>query len=1193
MSPSSQLATSAMPSKAEQPPLFPLQDMLSTGKDLSAIRAAMGSGERTDITAPTGLTPFIVAELARRATAEAPLVVVTSTTRAAEDAKAALRSLVGSTHVAELPAWETLPHERLSPRADTVARRLATLRRLKHPDTEQPIHVLLLPVRSLIQPIAKGLGDREPVRASVGQMIDPDALVADLVDSAYTRVDMVEKRGEFAVRGGIIDVFPPTEPHPVRIDFFGDEIDDIRFFSVADQRSLDPVPHGLDAPPCREILLTDTVRARARRAAQSLPGLADMLGKIAEGIPQEGMESLSPLLVDGMEQVADILPPASTILVIDPERARARADELVSTTDEFRAAAWSTAAAGGSLPVDVGDASFVTLPQARKHAESAGRTWMSVAPFGLDSAEALHARAVNHPGYSGKLSDAVTDLNRRREAGWSTVVTMSGPGAARHAAENLVTEGLPARYEYPLTSPVASGDVVVTVGPFVAGVLDEEAKIALVCERDLTGKSGSRRTGDDRKIPTRRRNVVDPLQLRPGDFVVHSHHGVGRFVEMTRRTIGVGAKSTTREYLVIEYAPSKRGQPGDRLYVPSDQLDQVTKYVGGEEPNVNRMGGSDWAKTKSKARRAVREIADELVRLYSARQSAPGHAFGPDTPWQRELEDAFEYVETPDQLSTIDDVKRDMEKSVPMDRLILGDVGYGKTEIAVRAAFKAVQDGKQVAVLAPTTLLSQQHLDTFQERFTGFPVTVRGLSRFQSAKESQETIDGLLSGEVDVVIGTHRLLTGAVRFKDLGLLIIDEEQRFGVEHKETLKALKANVDVLAMSATPIPRTLEMAVTGIREMSMLQTPPEERHPVLTYVGAMEAAQVTAAIRRELLREGQVFFIHNRVEDIDRTAAWIRQLVPDARVQVAHGKMNENQLERVIMDFWEKEFDVLVCTTIVETGLDIANANTLIVENADKFGLSQLHQLRGRVGRSSERAYAYFLYDGSKPLTELAHDRLTTLATNTDLGAGMQVAMKDLEIRGAGNLLGAQQSGHIAGVGFDLYVRMVGEAVSAFKGEMQQVEKEVRVELPLDAHIPHDYIASERLRLEAYAKLSGAKDEAAIQEVRSELEDRYGEIPAPVEILIDVARFRLDARAHNIDEVTAVGKMIRFAHLELPDSISMKVTRLYPGAVQKPALRQVMLPRPMTSRFGGTELRDHELLDWARKAMDVLRPQKGVS
>ncbi|MGP9537402.1 transcription-repair coupling factor [Brachybacterium sp. AOP43-C2-M15] len=1174
------------------PPLRPLLEQIAAGRDLTAarelVREGAENGDGGSIVAATGLFPFLVADLARQADAEHPLVVVTSTTRATEDLRAALSALVGMEHVAELPAWETLPHERLSPRADTVARRLATLRRIAHPDTEDPVHVLLMPVRSLLQPIATGLGDLRPVRAAVGATYPLEDLERDLVDAAYARVDMVEKRGEFAVRGGILDVFPPTEPHPVRVDLFGDEIDDVRYFSIADQRSLDPAPRGLDAPACREILLTPAVRERARAVAEELPGARDLLLRIADGIAADGMESLSPVLVDGMEQVADVLPGGARFLVLDPEKARARADELVATTDEFLAAAWSSAAAGGGLPIDVGAASFVPLSEAKAHAREGGRAWFTLAAFGLDSGVDLTTTdATTHPGYSGKPGDAAKDLERRRAEGWSVVSTMVGPGGARHAAENLRAEGLPAVFAAELEAPVAPGEAVVTVGPFVEGLVDPELKLVLASERDLTGKSGARR-GEERRMPSRRRNVVDPLQLRPGDHVVHAHHGVGRFVEMTSRTVGAGAKRTTREYLVIEYAASKKGQPGDRLYVPSDQLDQVTKYVGGEEPSVNRMGGADWAKTKSRARKAIREIADELVRLYSARQSAPGHAFGPDTPWQRELEDSFEFVETPDQLSTIDDVKADMEKAVPMDRLILGDVGYGKTEIAVRAAFKAVQDGKQVAVLAPTTLLAQQHLDTFSERYTGFPVTVRGLSRFQNPADSEATVEGLRDGTVDVVIGTHRLLTGTVRFKDLGLLIIDEEQRFGVEHKETLKALRTNVDVLSMSATPIPRTLEMAVTGIRELSILATPPEERHPVLTYVGAEEDKQVTAAIRRELLREGQVFYIHNRVEDIDRVAAHLRELVPDARVQVAHGKMNEHQLERVIIDFWEREFDVLVCTTIVETGLDIANANTLVVQNADRFGLSQLHQLRGRVGRSSERAYAYFLYNATKPLTETAHDRLTTLATNTDLGAGMQVAMKDLEIRGAGNLLGGEQSGHIAGVGFDLYVRMVGEAVAAFRGEGTAPEKEIRVELPLDAHVPHDYIGSERLRLEAYSKLSAVREVSEIEQVRAELVDRYGALPAPVEVLLDVARFRIDARAAGIDEVQAQGKMIRFAHLEVPDSVALRMKRLHPGTVLKPTTRQVLVPRPMTSRFGGTELRDHELLEWAREVLRTLVP-----
>jgi transcription-repair coupling factor (superfamily II helicase) len=643
----------------------------------------------------------------------------------------------------------------------------------------------------------------------------------------------------------------------------------------------------------------------------------------------------------------------------------------------------------------------------------------------------------------------------------------------------------------------------------------------------------------------------------------------------------------TREYLVLEYAAAKRGQPADRLYVPTDQLDQVTRYVGGESPSMHRLGGADWTKTKAKARKAVRQIAGELIRLYAARMSSRGYAFGADTVWQRELEDAFPYNETPDQLSCIDEVKADMENVIPMDRLICGDVGYGKTEIAVRAAFKAVQDGKQVAILVPTTLLVQQHMSTFSERFAPFPVKVAALSRFQTDKEAKAVIEAIADGTVDVVIGTHRLFGNEVRFKDLGLVIVDEEQRFGVEHKEHLKAMRMDVDFLTMSATPIPRTLEMAVTGIREMSTIQTPPEERHPVLTFVGPYDEKQVTAAIRRELLRDGQVFFVHNRVESIDRVAARLRELVPEARVQTAHGQMNEHTLEQVIVGFWEKEFDVLVSTTIVESGLDIPNANTLILDRADMFGLSQLHQLRGRVGRGRERGYAYFLYPPEKPLTETAHDRLATIAANTDLGSGMAVAMKDLEIRGAGNLLGGEQSGHIADVGFDLYVRLVGEAVAEYRhGGVVEEQADIKVEVPIDAHIPHEYVAEERLRLEAYKRMAAATTDEDVTAVAEELVDRYGQLPEPVANLLAVARFRIHARAAGVTEVVAQGNFLRLAPVELPDSRAMRLSRLYPGSLVKPATRTILVPRPMTARVGGQPVRDTALLGWLRDLVDAV-------
>ena len=1168
---------------------------------VGAVLAALPVGGELDIVTPAGSRAPLIAEMLT-AEKSRQLVIVTATGRDGDELAAALRAYLPSDDVAVLPPWETLPHERLSPRADTVAKRLAVLRRLAHPEIEGQadsrsqagrIRALVVPIRALLQPVVAGLGDLEPVSARAGETHPIEDLTQALVAAAYTRVDMVEKRGDFAVRGGILDVFPPTEDHPLRLDFFGDEIEEIRWFAVDDQRSLEIASDGLWAPPCRELLLTPSVRAKALELRDVLPGAIDMLEKMAEGIAVEGMESLTPALVEDMVPVLGLVDSDALMVIVDPERVRRRAHDLVATTEEFLAAAWTSAAAGGSVPLDLSAASFSTIAETRDLAATRGLGWWSLTQFGADeelaelmaqedlgrseSVTTLRLDARDVEGYRGEVARAITDLQDLTSQGWRLVLVTEGAGPARRLVEQLKAADVAARLSADLEEEPEPGVVHVTTSLIGRGFVAPELKLAVFTESDLTGRAGTS-TRDMRQLAPKRRNVVDPLALRAGDFVVHEQHGVGRFVELVQRSIGTGASATTREYLVIEYASSKRGQPGDRLYVPTDALDQVTKYTGGESPSLNKMGGGDWAATKTKARKAIKEIAGELIRLYSARMATKGHAFGPDTPWQRELEDAFAYIETPDQLVTIDEVKADMEKLVPMDRLICGDVGYGKTEVAVRAAFKAVQDGKQVAVLVPTTLLVQQHQQTFAERYSGFPVNVASLSRFQTPAEAKAVKEGVKDGSVDVVIGTHRLLTGEVHFKDLGLVIIDEEQRFGVEHKETLKQLRTNVDVLAMSATPIPRTLEMAVTGIREMSTLATPPEERHPVLTFVGPYDEKQITAAIRRELLREGQVFYVHNRVESIERTAARLSELVPEARIGVAHGKMNEHQLERIILDFWEKRVDVLVCTTIVETGLDISNANTLILERADVMGLSQLHQLRGRVGRGRERAYSYFLYPPEKPLTETAHDRLATIAANTDLGSGMRVALKDLEIRGAGNLLGGEQSGHIAGVGFDLYVRMVSEAVARYRGEEMEELADVTIELPIDAHIPHDYVPHERLRLEAYAKIAAAASDADIAAVRDELTDRYGPVPAPVALLFKVAALRASARAMGVTAITYQGQFIRFAPVELPESGQLRLKRLFPRAVLKGAVRTILVPGPTTARIGGEGLRDDALIEW---------------
>ncbi|MDQ3146178.1 MAG: transcription-repair coupling factor, partial [Actinomycetota bacterium] len=642
--------------------------------------------------------------------------------------------------------------------------------------------------------------------------------------------------------------------------------------------------------------------------------------------------------------------------------------------------------------------------------------------------------------------------------------------------------------------------------------------------------------------------------LKAGDHVVHHQHGVARYAGMVKRSIG----GVDRDYLLLEY----RG--GDKLYVPSDQIDAVRHYTGGESPTLHRLGGSEWQKAKSRVRSAVREIAQELVVLYQKRVHSPGHAFPPDTPWQRELEESFPYRETPDQARAIDDVKADMEAPRPMDRLVCGDVGFGKTEVAIRAAFKAVQDGMQVAVLVPTTLLAQQHGATFGDRFAGYPVRVEVLSRFLTPGQAAKVVAGLGSGEVDVVIGTHRLLSEDIAFKRLGLLVVDEEQRFGVTHKEAMKKLAVDVDVLTLTATPIPRTLEMSLTGIRDLTLLHTPPAERQPILTYVGEHDERAVAEALRRELLREGQVFFVHNRVRDIDQVAADLRELVPEARIAVAHGQMDEGSLERVVLDFWEGAYDVLVCTTIIESGIDMPTVNTLVVDRADRLGLGQLHQLRGRVGRSGSRAYAYLFHPRDHVLSEQAYERLRTIGEATELGSGFKIAMRDLEIRGAGNLLGETQSGHIAAVGYDLYVQMVSEAVAELKGERPREPAEVKLELPVDAHLPATYVGQEELRLEAYRRLAVVASQDEVADIRAEWEDRYGPLPPPAEALLAVASLRAECVRVGVREVAVVrnptgpGWTARAAPLSLRASAAIRLRRLARDAVYKDDLGQLVVP-----------------------------------
>ena len=1169
---------------AQAPALGGLLTMALTDPKLKGLVGNIGV-DSLHVTGIDQVRSWATGALAR----QVPVLLVTATSHEAEDLTAELQAMLGKGKVANFPAFETLPHERLSPAPDVVGARAKVL-------WEMP-QVIVASARAFCQPVLPAV---EPITVKVDTEWDFTELTEQAVNFAYEHVDMVAKRGEFATRGGIIDIFPTTAEYPVRLEFWGDEVTDIRSFAVADQRTIEELT-SVELFPARQLIIDASVAKRADELARTNPSnttLVQLLTRISEHTHADGEEVLIPVLSDAKYSVLpELMPKGSIVFVSGPEKVRTRIADLEATDQEFLEAGWEAAAMGAEGPLaveglDVSASSFRSFESLEVSARNAGNAWWTFAPPGMFSADdamtlPLEFEAAPAPKGEPKAIEqlyATLKLHVQTNGGKVAFVAPA-KGTVERMAERLREHGISARIATPGLEPV-DGAVTVYQSLSHAGLVFPGPNLVVVTETDVTGNRVGDIAGAKRRRP-RRRNRVDPLALTPGDFVVHDTHGIGKFIKMAERTIKTGDEASRREYIVLEYQPAKRGQPGDQLWVPMESLDLLSKYTGGEKPSLSKMGGSDWKNTKRKARAAVREIAGELIELYAKRQAAPGHAFGPDTPWQHEMEDAFPFVETEDQLAAIEAVKEDMEKPTPMDRVIVGDVGFGKTEVAVRAAFKAVQDGQQVAVLVPTTLLAQQHYSTFNERMDGFGVTVRELSRFTSAKEAKEIMAGLADGSVDVVIGTHRLLQTGVFWKQLGLIIVDEEQRFGVEHKEHIKALKSHVDVLTMTATPIPRTLEMSLTGIREMTSITTPPEDRHPVLTYVGPQEEKQVAAAIRRELLRDGQVFYIHNRVSDIEKTARSLRQLVPEARVVVAHGQMGEQQLEQTVQGFWNREFDVLVCTTIVETGLDIANANTLIVENAQNMGLSQLHQLRGRVGRSRERGYAYFLYPKEKTLTETSYDRLATIAQNNDLGAGIAVAQKDLEMRGAGNVLGAEQSGHIAGVGFDMYVRLVGEAVETYKALMtgevvdatDQGPKEIRVDLPVDAHIPESYINAERLRLDVYRKLAEARDEQDLRKVAEEMIDRFGPLPTEVLRLFAVARVRHLARTAGISDILTQGTRIKFHPVELPDSKQVRLKRLYSGANYRAAAKTLQVPMPREGKgINQPNLRDMELLQW---------------
>ncbi len=1095
-----------------------LGELASTLSFDPALNAALGA-KSASIVCADHTWPLLLSGLAQR-TKDEIVVVATPTGLMAGQLHDDLVAFLPERDVALFPAWETLPFERVSPNVETMGKRLEVLWRIKN---DRP-KIIVTGVRGLLQHLSNTVV--EPLVVKQKTQVDMDELIVTLARFGYRREELVEHRGEFARRGSIIDVFPSTSDTPVRIDLWGDEVDRLTAFNVNDQRSTEDLD-TVRIFPARELIINSDVATRAQDLIAKEPWGQENWERIAQGATFDGMESWLPWVATDSEVLTSVCAKAAPlhIVLIEPRRMRDRARDLIAEEDDLARALAST----WSRDPDQ------KYPRLHSEIESFlentnAESIISLSPV-ADSPRATSIETSTWGQATGDTEALANRILRLVTKKFRVVIAADTKSSAQRFFEVLTLEGVTVRSLEQNPSSISSPGVSIVVAPLHNGCIINAHDLALITESDLTGR---RRTHRHTK-PVKRSSSSIFEDLKPGDYVVHHVHGVGRYLGMSKQSMG----GVERDYMQLQYN-------NGNLYVPTDHIDAIRQYIGGETPTLNRMGGSDFARAKARVRSAVREIAQELVVLYQRRVSAAGHAFASDTAWQHEMEAAFPFVETPDQRIAITDTKSDMEREVPMDRLVCGDVGFGKTEVAVRAAFKCIQEGKQVAVLVPTTLLASQHGITFGTRFAGYPIRVEVLSRFLTAAQAKQVLKGLESGQVDCVIGTHRLLQEGVKFKDLGLLVVDEEQRFGVQHKEQMKQLKTNVDVLTLTATPIPRTLEMSLVGIRDLSLLNTPPADRQPILTFVGEEDDRVATEAIRRELLRDGQVFWVHNRVRSIEDRAQELRELVPEARIIVAHGQMDEAKLERAVQDFWEGKYDVLVCTTIIESGIDMPTVNTLVVERADLLGLGQLHQLRGRVGRSGQRAYAYLFHPRDRALSETAYERLRTIGEATELGSGFKIAMRDLEIRGAGNLLGEAQSGHIAAVGYDLYCQLVTEAVAEMKGEAPQIPVELKIDVPITAFLPNSYVAKEELRLDAYRRLVAVKTHADVQDIKAEWEDRFGELPDPAKSLLMVGALRAECHRIKIREIVVSDNRARLSPITLKASEAMRLVRLSPSA-----------------------------------------------
>jgi len=1048
-----------------------------------------------------------------------PLLIITSKEERAREIIQDLSVFFPPGSVDYFPVREVIPVETFAQSREIVSQRVAVLERVLSGKARCVVTTAEALSRRLSSPRAF---QELFVSLSTGNEVIPRDLVEKLVRIGYERVDVVEIPGQLAVRGGIVDVFGSTEERPVRIDFFGDEVDSLRLFNPATQRSEENI-RGITLLPAVEFSITPSepewVEGRVRMeedfrsALKRLEGkksqtprqnledkFAQVFGEMDSGMSSHNLEHYLPYFVRQKVTLIDYYRVSPLVFIDEPHHIKEAAG---SREEETKESFENLQNEGRVLPRQ--EEAFVDYSFIQEKLESRKKVLFSLLPQSRKdsfSHVGVSFSGRDLPEFQGRFPMLVAQVKEWHRQKYAVIIMTSTTDRGKRLREGLWDNGIEAVVVPEISSIPVEGQVIVTYGKPAAGFEFPSEKLVLVTDNEIFGRGKLRKT---RKQYDEGLRIADYSEIKPGDYVVHAQHGIGKYLGV----INMEVQGTRKDYLHIQYY----GQ--DKLYVPTDNVDLINKYVGaeGHRPKLHKLGGSEWAKAKKKVKESVTDLAKDLLKLYAERETVPGHAFGQDTTWQTEFEEAFPFTETEDQLKAIAEVKSDMEKPKPMDRLLVGDVGYGKTEVAMRAAFKAVMDSKQVAVLVPTTVLAQQHLRTFTERFKGVPVKIAALSRLKTAAEQKQIVSAVEQGKIDILIGTHRLLSKDVRFKDLGLLIIDEEQRFGVAHKERLKHLRKNVDVLTLTATPIPRTLHMALAGARDLSVINTPPENRFPVQTYVVEYSKELIVEAMRRELDRGGQIFYVHNVVSGLDRVAARLQKLLPQARIAVGHGQMPEKQLDRVMVDFVEGEIDVLVCTTIVENGLDIGNVNTLIVENADRFGLSQLYQLRGRVGRSNRIAYAYFTYDRRKVLGETAEKRLNAIREFTEFGSGFKLAMRDLEIRGAGNLLGAEQHGHMLDVGFDLYCRLLEDAVRTLKGtkeEQPEKQTEVEIELNLSAYVADSYIQEPSLKLDVYHRLRDVVNEEELAEFRGELEDRFGKLPKEVENLFLIVRIRLLAQ-----------------------------------------------------------------------------------